>query len=301
MASNSSNSSIVIIGNGTSALSFSGASISDFIQIVFFSLTIIIAFFYTALILIRRTFRSNKINWLTVNICIMSALLSNAMVMMTVKRFFNIFNILPCRLEAYFVVMTVCQMMYSHGVAAFSRYVTIVYSTKPIFRSTKCLWSSICSGWFISILVALPYLFLDDFTCSNSTPVIFLPYYNLVSMFILPIMIVGICNSHVLLYVRRSSRQVHAANSTGRVSHARDTHLLKVMIGTFTIFSVGWAPLILTQTFNKNNTIPVVLDNCIQILPSLTMFFDVIFLMYTNEPVRLLLKQSLIQCLQKKN
>ncbi|CAF0979111.1 unnamed protein product [Rotaria sordida] len=191
--------------------------------------------------------------------------------------------------------MFACQLMYSHCVAAVSRFLTIVYANKHIFRSTRCLWCCMGSGWFISILVALPYLFVDGFACSNSTEAPFLPYYTLISTLILPVIIVGICNTRILLYVRNSTRQVHTEGNRSRVSHVRDVRLLKIMIGTFIIFFIGWAPVFLMQIFGQNNVIPSIVDACFQVLPSLTMLFDVIFLIYTNQPVRLFLKQLVIR------
>ncbi|CAF2085260.1 unnamed protein product [Rotaria magnacalcarata] len=215
--------------------------------------------------------------------------------MMTIKRIQNLSSILPCRFEGYSIDMTACLMMYSHGVAAFSRQFTIIDAIKHFFRSIKCPWCFIGFGWFISIIAALPYLFVNSFTCSVSTVETFLPYYTLVNTFILSTMIVDICNCHVFLYVHKSSRQVRTGGQSSKVSYARDIHLLKVMIGTFTIFSVGWAPVFLTQTFRKNNYIPSAVDACCQILPSLTMSIDVVFLIYTNESVRVFLKKLFVR------
>ncbi|CAF4609543.1 unnamed protein product, partial [Rotaria magnacalcarata] len=55
-------------------------------------------------------------------------------------------------------------------------------------------------------------------------------------------MIVGFCNGRVFLFVCKSTRQVHAQGSSGKVSHERDVRLLEIMIVTFTIFFAGWTP-----------------------------------------------------------
>ncbi|CAF3417519.1 unnamed protein product [Rotaria sp. Silwood1] len=150
-------------------------------------------------------------------------------------------------------------------------------------------------GWLISILLALPYLFVGGFTCSDSTQAAFLPYYTLISTLVVPVIIVGICNIRILLYVRSSSRQVHAEGNRSRVSHARDVRLLKIIIGTFIVFFIGWTPVFLMQIFGKNNEIPSTLNACFQALPPLSMLLDVILLIYTNQPVRIFLKQLVIR------
>ncbi|CAF2442812.1 unnamed protein product [Rotaria sp. Silwood2] len=295
MTSNSSNDSISTNGNSSDIPDFSRSSVPDYIQLPLFLLTIILACLYTILILIRRTFRSNKLNWFTINVCVMSALLSLIMLMMTTKRLLNVSSSLPCRVEGFFLDMGACQLMYSHCVVAVSRFLTIVYANKHIFRSTLCLWSCMGIGWLISILIAIPYLLLDGFACSNSTEGTFLSYYTLIGTLVLPAIIVGICNGRILHYVRNSSRQVHVEGNRSRVSHARDVRLIKIMIGTFITFFTGWAPVFLTQLFGKNNVIPSILEIFFQILPSLTVLFDVIFLIYTNQPVRLFLKQVFVR------
>jgi hypothetical protein len=106
--------------------------------------------------------------------------------------------------------MASCQPMYSHCGTAFSQLLTIVYANKHFFRSTLCLLSCVGFGWLFAFLVAFPYLFVNGFACSNSLSATILPRYTLVTTFLLPIIIVALCNGRILLYVRKSSRQVQA-------------------------------------------------------------------------------------------
>lgn len=295
MMNTSSNDSFIPNNNGSNYSGYSTSSVTDIIQLLLFLFTIFLAVAYTALILIRQTFRNNKLNWFTINVCITDALLSIVMILMTMKRLKNLPSILSCRIEGFLIDMSACQLMYSHCVAAFSRMLTIVYANKHIFRSSMCLWSCIGSGWFISILVTLPYLFANGFTCATSDQATFLPYYTLVNTFLLPILIIAICNIWVLVYVRKSSRRVHTENGGTRISQARDIRLLRTLMGTFFIFTLGWAPVFLTQAFNQNNAIPFVINQILQVLPSWTMLNDIILLIYTNIPVRRFLIQLVVR------
>ncbi|UJR23920.1 hypothetical protein I4U23_026892 [Adineta vaga] len=203
--------------------------------------------------------------------------------------------ILPCRVQGFFLILSANQLMYSHCVAAISRVLTIVYAHKHFFRSRICIWTSIGSGWLVALFISLYDLFIDNFGCLNVQGASFLTCYTLVTTFGIPIVIITICNGRILRYVRQSTRQIHATGSRALMSHARDVHLFKVMIITFVVFLVGWAPVFIIRIFGMNENLPRFLDNILQILPSLTMLHDVLFLMLTNQPIRLFLKQLLVR------
>jgi hypothetical protein len=273
----------------------SGSLVLDIIQLPILSLTIILAFAYTILVLVRPVFRANKLNWFTINVCMTSAFLSTIMLAMTIKEVQNESSSLPCRAQGFLLVMAAYQMVYSHNVVTFSRLLTIVYASKRIFRSNLCIWICIGSGWLIAVLFALPSIFVDGFTCSSSTRPAFLPYYTLVTILILPTSIISICNIRILLFVRQSSRRVHADGGGNGVSHARDVRLLKTMIATFTVFIGGWGPLFLEQIFDQSSSVPTVVDDIFQILPALSMLGDVSLIIYINEPIRLFLWQLVVK------
>jgi len=292
---NNNDSSSTIIGQTVNSVS-SHSSVSDFIQIPILSLTITFAIAYTILILTRPIFRNNKINWFTVNLCLMSALLSIVMLLMSIKRVIDeSSSSLPCRLQGFLQNMTTCQLMYSHAVIAVSRFLTIVYATKHFFRSTVFLFCCLGSGWLFAFLVAIPYLLLDGFACSSSTQATFLSYYALVFILVVPVLIVLMLNIRIFWFVRQSSRRVHTEGTGPGVSKARDIHLLKVMIATFTVFVAGWMPLFVTQTFSQRFTISSIANSIFAVLPPLSMLCDVILLIYINQPVRLFLMQLIVK------
>ena len=267
----------------------------DLIQMVLFSLTICLALAYTALIVVRLTFRHNKLNWFTVNICLCSAFFCIIMLTMTILRVLGISDQLPCRVRGFLIDMAVCQLLYAHCTAAISRLLVVVCSTRRYFRSTGCTWIFIGSGSVVALIVASPHLFLDGFVCSSATQVQFLAYYTFVVTLLLPITTVAVCNCHILWFVRRSTRQVHTGTDRNRVSHARDIHLMKVLIATFAVVVIGWSPIFIIQTFSGNVSVPRALDVSFQMLPSLSMLLDVCLLIYTNQPVRLFLKQHILR------
>ena len=292
MSGNVSNQSNAATANGTIV---SSISVPDIIQIVLLSLTILLAFGYTALIVARPAFRHNKHNWFTVNICLQSALFCIFTLSMNILQVNNVSDQLPCRVRGFLVDMAVCQLLYSHCVASISRLLVVVYANKRFFRSTGCTWIFIGSGWLVAILVAIPYLFFDGFSCAKETQIQLLIDYTLVATLVLPIVLIAVSNCRLLWFVRRSTRQVQTRTGRNRVSHARDVHLMKVLIGTFAVVVVGWSPVFILQALIAGVSVPHALDISFQMLPCFSMLFDVCLLIYTNQPVRLFLKQQIFR------
>ena len=265
------------------------------IRVVLFSLTILLAFVYTALIIARPAFRQNKLNWFTVNICLQSALFCILVLLTIGGEALKIYRRMSCRVQGYLYEMLISQVLYSHCVAALCRFLAIVYAAKHLFRSSGFALVCIAFGWLIAPLLACPYLFLDGFQCPSRRHARFLLYYTLLAMVVLPMAIVALCNCRLLCFVRRSSRQVHAEPVRNRALHARDIQLMKVLIGTFAVVVIGWIPLFILQALIGNVSVPRALDVCLRMLPSLSMFFDVCLLIFTNQPVRLYLKEQILR------
>lgn len=282
-------------GEQSDSNSSSSSSVSNFIQLPILSLTIILAVAYIILVLVRRQFRTNKLNWFIMNVCFTSGFLSCIMLTRSILKITNTSSLIPCRIQGFLQAMPAYQMMYSHAVVAASRVLTIVHSSKHIFRSTTGICSFMGFGWLIALLFAVPYLIVDSFACSNSAQASFLPVYTLSTILIIPVMIVLICNLRIFLFVHRSSQRVHTEGRGNNVSQARDVRLIKTMIVTFTVFVVGWTPLFLEQTFSESFKISSTGNTIFQVLPPLSMLCDVILLMYTNQPIRLFLWQLIMR------
>lgn len=269
--------------------------VSDSILMTMSSLTILVALVCILLILIHRTFRTNKLNWFTINVCCTTILLSTVMLSFTVNSYVGSINSSSCRTQAYLITMAACQMMNSHSVISISRYLTIVHSSKRIFRSTIFTLLCLTSGWLTAFLLSLPYLLMDSFTCSNSRGTDFLSYYSLVIILFLPVTIVLICNIRIFLFVRQSTRRIQAEGNRRNPSQTRDIRLIKTMIITFIVFVIGWIPLSIQQLFNETIHLPFAIASMFQTFPSFSMFFDVLLLIYTNQPLRLYLCQLIIR------
>ena len=90
------------------------ASAANISQIILFSLTILLTVVYTILIIVRPTFRRNKLNWFTVNITLQTTLFSTLMFSLSIEQSSNDSKGLPCRIQEYLLNMAVCQVLYSH-------------------------------------------------------------------------------------------------------------------------------------------------------------------------------------------
>ncbi|CAF1035039.1 unnamed protein product [Adineta ricciae] len=289
---NSTNNSTDIGGGGPQGnTQSSSVSVSDIIQIPLLSLTIISSILYIILVLVKRATRANKLNWYTINLCFASILLCIVMIIMCIKRIFDIStSSLPCRLQAFLVNTSTCQLMYAHAVVTISRFLGIVHGNKRFFQSTLFLIGGLLLGWFIAFAVAVPYLLIDSFACSSRNA--FLSYYTLVATLIIPVLTVLLFNIRIFVFVSQSTRRVHAeGGNAGSASHTRDMHLLKTMIITFVIFIAGWVPLFISQIFIESFTLPKLVDYIFQVLPAISMLCDIIVLIYINPPIRRFLGQ----------
>ena len=114
--------------------------IPSIIQIVVNSLTVLLRFAYTVLIIIRPIFRQNKLNWFTVNICLQSAAFCIFILPLTCEAIFDISSPLPCRIQAYLIIMAISQVLDSHCVASLCRLMALAYATKTLFRSSVFTW-----------------------------------------------------------------------------------------------------------------------------------------------------------------
>ena len=266
----------------------------DSILLTTLSLTILLALGCIILIVIRRPFRRNKLNWFTINVCATTILLSVVMVSLTVNHYSSPKNSIPCRLQAFLTIMSACQMMYSHCVITISRYFTIIHPSKGIYRSTTFICICLAFGWIIAFLLSIPYLIVDSFTCFNSVQSNFSSYYSLVIVLVIPVHLVLFCNIRILIFVRQSTRRIQNESSRIDPSQSRDVRVLKTMIITFVVFVVGWIPLSIEQILRGIIQISSTVSAIFQMFPSFSMLFDVLLLVYTNQPIRLLFYQWII-------
>ncbi len=261
----------------------------DIIQIPLFVLVVLFAGLYITVVLSRKTLRSNKFNWLTVNVSFASGLFAVIQIVSIAIRLQNIpERIISCRSKGFIINAATCHIMYSHCLTTLCRLLSVQYPHKLLFRSTHWLLGNIILSWIISILVTLPYLFLDGFTCSSSYGKRFLQLYTSVSTILIPVIIFTVCNVCIFRYVRKSSKRVHAIgnNQTNQMSR-RDLYLCKIILVTFCVFVFGWTPLFIDQLFLiERNLLPSSVSKLLTIFPPTSLLADVILLIYADQPVR---------------
>jgi hypothetical protein len=190
--------------------------------------------------------------------------------------------------------MATCHIMYSHCIASFCRLISIQYPQKLLFRSRRWFLSIIGVSWLIGLLIAVPYLLFDGFTCSSGNGKRFLQIYTSLSTVLIPITIVTICNITIFRYVRQSTRRVHNLNSNNNQINKRDMHLCKIMLLTFCVFVIGWIPLFIEQLFmNDGISLSSTATTFFKLFPPISLLADIILLMYSDQPVRILLVKVL--------
>ena len=112
-----------------------------------------------------------------------------------------------------------------------------------------------------------------------------------------PITIVAICNSCIFWHVRQSSRRIHNIDNNRNnynISRKRDLHLSKIMLLTFCILIIGWAPILIQQLIsNIRSELQTDITSFFSILLSASLLANMILLIYSNQPIRNLICQTL--------
>ncbi|CAF1165135.1 unnamed protein product [Adineta steineri] len=266
-------------------------NVTDIIQIFLFTFIIIVSNIYIILVLSKRTLRSAKFTWLTVNVCFASVIFAIMQLLSIGIRLNNIPDTsVSCHSKGFIIDMATCHIMYSHCISSLCRLFSIKYPHKPFFKSSRWLLINIGMSWFIGIFMALPLLFFDNFTCSGNYGKRFLQIYTSFSTILIPVVIVALCNIAIFRYVRQSTKRIRSISenqtNTNQLSQ-RDRRLCNIMLLTFCVFVIGWIPLFIEQVFfTSGNRLNSGLIITFQILPPICLLADVIVIVYSDQPVR---------------
>jgi len=301
------NNSHFAMKNFNNSITNNSQSIVGIIQILLFVFIGILAIVYIIIILSRKTLRSNKFNWLTINLCFASSFFAFIQLLLSGMIPNNVVETaISCRSREFIINMATCDIMYIHCSILFCRLLPVRYSHNPLFRSCHWLLSNIGMSWIVGFLAALPYLFFDGFICSSSYSIRFLQIYTTLATIVVPIIIVAICNISIFRYVRQSTKRIHDLNNNATNKlNKRDMYLCKIILLTFCVFFIGWSPLFVEQLFIADqNSVPLGLRNFLKILLPACLLGDVILLIYSDHPVcNLFLKvfkcHGMIPCLIK--
>jgi len=268
-------------------------TIADIVEFALFTLIFFLAVAYIILILTDKTFRSNKLNWPTVNICLATALFSLYEFIFIITGLKEV-SIMSCRLEGFLIDMAVFHMMYAYCVSSFIRLLAIRYFHKPLFRSSRWLLVNMVIGWIIGILVALPFVFYDGFFCPIGGFTMGLKIYSCFIVLIIPIHIVTLCNASIFWFIYKISRRVHCVNNnrSNIMSRKRDAHVSKIMFLTFCLFVIGWTPVFVEElSISAEHSLPEGVSIFFVLLLLSSLLGNIILIIYANQPVRQRIKQ----------
>lgn len=271
--------------------------ISRVSEIVLDAFIFLLAGSYLVVILARKTFRSNKLNWPTVNIAFTTALFALIHLLFTGTHLGQR-SITSCRLQGFLVDMAASHMMYAYCTSSFTRLLVIRYFTKPKFRSRSWLISNIVICWLAGLLFAIPHVFYDNFTCAhNGIPLLF-KVYTCITTVILPVLIVAVCNVSIFRFISQVGRRIRHTNSikinNQQPSSKRDLRLSKIMLFTFSLFLIGWTPVLLEGLFlTHDHRLPPYLSLIFELLLPISLLGQMVLLIYANQPLCQYLKEKL--------
>jgi len=250
---------------------------------------------YNLLILIHKTFRANRMNWLSLNVSLATAFFATIQLLFTIFQQSNQ-EMVSCNFTGFIIITSATEIMYAYSIESFHRLLAIRYFSKRILRSNHELIITVIICWIIGIVLTIPHGIRDDSQCILNENPLWIQIYTLITVIILPSSIVCGCNTSILLYIRQISRRIEVLNnnkSNTNVSRRRDAYVSKIMLLKFLLFVIGWLPIFFGQVFfsGDNRLSNGVLLSC-QFLLYFSLLCNVILLIYSNKPVRQYIKEK---------
>ncbi|CAF1009328.1 unnamed protein product [Adineta steineri] len=266
------------------------------------------------IILLRRFHTTTNI--LTGNYCIASVVCCGFWILFDgiTEYYFTTFSesYIACMVLGYFRLMVNCLLVYSLTMITINRYFTIKYPTKILFK--RKTWSIVSSiiPWIVAVVLCMPTIIFSLHNCGSIySTTLFLSFYSLSVVVIVPSIVNIIFNSLIFMSVRSSTRRINALATTTTTATTtktsvtntthqdkRDIYLLKHIVFMFIVFISGWAPV---YTFfivvDFANPIGLWLTLLLQFLPALSLLISIIDLFLYNHELRQYLKDRFLHLL----
>ncbi|UJR18509.1 hypothetical protein I4U23_005416 [Adineta vaga] len=277
------------------------------IQAILFILIVPFPLLYLLTIIFIQRFHTTN-NILTTNFCLTCLMCT---IYWAIEKTSSIFSTrilygtpILCALTLSVGQLVNCLVVHSLGVITVSRCFTICFPMKRFFKSKAWVYLSIIAQWIFSLLVTIPILLINIKRCDGGTGFSnWIWFYTLSLIVILPVIFNIIFNGIIVIFVRLSTRRVHAVTmsvatgtDTSHQQNRRDIKLLKHILFLFIVFIFGWGPLYIALTM-RDLRIPDWLYNVLQIPPTFTVIIQVVdIFIYTHE-VRQYWKEQIKRCL----
>ncbi|UJR17810.1 hypothetical protein I4U23_004709 [Adineta vaga] len=280
------------------------------VQIVIFSIVILLlSIYFLPILLIRRFHTSNNI--LVGNFCLTGIIcaiywLTNKSIHLLNPIIFEK-SITMCLYFTFMPQIVNCSVVHSLVMIIINRCFSIIYSNKNLFK--KLVWSLLSSivQWIVSVVLSIPFFLTSYQTClyNNRLQVPWIYYYVLLINVIVPSIINIVFNSIIFFFVRSSTRRVlMTATITSSIKdinsqqHSRDLNLLKHISFIFIVFIIGWGPFYIVLAIDGKRTIQPWIYLLLQILPVISAAIQTLDLFMYNREVRQYLQQQFFNFFQ---
>ncbi|CAF1412189.1 unnamed protein product [Adineta ricciae] len=277
------------------------------VQAIILTLTIPMSLIYLlTIIFIERFHTANNI--LTANFCSICFI---CVIYWALYRASSVFHFYPYYGNTAFCTFVLsagqylnCLLIYSLTLIAISRYLTIRFPTKRLFKRKYWIYSTIILQWIFSSSVSIPIILDSLQGCKNGLPLFSWNFlYYLLIIVIIPVIIYIIFNGLILAAVRSSSRRVReittiivTTTNTDHQQNRRDIKLLKHIFFLFFVFIFGWGPAYIA-TVIANFYMPLWVYYLLQTLPVFTIIIQILDLFIYNHEVRQYWKERMFRCL----
>ncbi|UJR16769.1 hypothetical protein I4U23_003669 [Adineta vaga] len=221
--------------------------------------------------------------------------------------FFIIYLILTNFDARRFIISDVCLVIYyAYSIASIQmpfafvtftvhRFCSILYHTRPFFRTNKWVFICIAGQWISEFLISLPFIFRSGHYC-------LVPLWALIYLctlvVILPSIINIILNIRIFIYIRSSTQRVQPAYAVTQITNGnnfqqqhplisrREIAFLRQMIFMFIMFIGGWGPTYFMLFIPQFISVQRILRESLVLLCELSLLSLIINLFICNRELR---------------
>jgi hypothetical protein len=134
------------------------SSILSILRIILFPLIIILCLVYSIPIILIRRFR-HRANIFTVNICLATIGCSIYYIIFFIIYDYDIELMLIdniCNWLKYIRIVSPCQVSFAFVIVSINQFISMIYSSKPFFKTKRWVIICIIGQWVLGFIVSLP-------------------------------------------------------------------------------------------------------------------------------------------------
>ncbi|CAF1008683.1 unnamed protein product [Rotaria sordida] len=216
-------------------------------------------------------------------------------------------NMELCRIIGYLIYSFCHGIMYSYLLVSINRFLHTFYCLQKYYLSIKFLIFEIILQWFLSFLIPLIPLFLNQIEfqikprfCSPRKP--FYMTLEIMTGFFLPIIFMTVSNLIIYFHINKLHTDIHLSfqqkqkyklNKFYQISHRlynrqnnKNVKLLHQFAAFSCVFVIGWGFFACISIFDLNDIVPESIYLITLSFPAISLFIITLMIINWNKPIK---------------